>query len=232
MLLAIDTTGSACSSALYDGGLVLAQEHFGEKGHAEMLLPQIETLLQEAGRTMAEVSRIAVTTGPGSFTGVRVGIAAARGLALALGCPIIGLTSFEALAASILSHAGTANFPLKKGDKFGIVLDARRGQVYAQDFVFAGAGVMPSPLTEPEVVDIDDSALRFSDKDVTILGSGAGLVGAKVDSFFSHTDFQHVLARNFCSQIDSFAGVDPTPPVPLYLRDPDAKPGFSFLERG
>ena len=232
MLLAIDTTSTACSCALYDGALVAGLEHIEEKGHAELLLPQIEKLLTDAHLTIKQVTRIAVTTGPGSFTGVRVGIAAARGLALALDCPLVGLTSFEALAATVLLKADGKKFPLKTGSEFSIVFDARRDQVYMQTFVFEGAGVKPKPTTQPQALDISAASALFANTPSLVLGSGAKLVGGDDDGFFTGSDFQHILARNFCSYIDAFKVSDPTAPTPLYLRAPDAKPAFSFLTKG
>ena len=232
MLLAIDTTSTACSCALFDGALVAGLEHIEEKGHAELLLPQIENLLTDANHTIKQVTRIAVTTGPGSFTGVRVGIAAARGLALALDCPLVGLTSFEALAATVLLNADDKGFPLKVGDEFSIVFDARRDQVYMQSFVFEGAGVKPKSTTQPQALEVSAASVLFANSSALVLGSGAKLVGGVDGGYFAGSDFQHILARNFCSYIDAFAMSDPTVPTPLYLRAPDAKPAFSFLTKG
>src|SRR6266404_2143129 len=106
LLLAIDTAGPDCAVALArsgaDGGKILVRtsERIG-RGRAERLMPMIESALAEAGADFADLDRVAVTTGPGSFTGVRVGIAAARGLALALDIPAVGVRSLDALAFPI-----------------------------------------------------------------------------------------------------------------------------------
>ena len=111
LLLAIDTAGPDCGVALarLRGGdaeiLVSASERIG-RGHAERLMPMIEAALDAAQVTFAELTRIAVTTGPGSFTGVRIGIAAARGLALALDIPAVGVGSLEALAYPAVRAGG------------------------------------------------------------------------------------------------------------------------------
>ncbi len=231
MLLAIDTTSSACSCALYSDGLVASAEHFGEKGHAEMLIPQIRTMLADAGCEVEAITKIAVTTGPGSFTGVRVGIAAARGLALSLNCELVGLTSFEALASAVLAHANSAGFPLNKGEQFSCVIDARRDQVYVESFVFNGAGTAPTPLAEGAAMDIETAKTQFKKQPSLLLGGGAKLVGT-VNKFFDNDNFMHILAKNFCANVDLFVSKQDKPPVPLYLRAPDAKPAFSFLTGG
>lgn len=103
IVLAIDTAGVDCSAAVYDAqnSVVLAEvsETLG-KGHAERLMAMIDEALAKAGRDLREVSRIAVTVGPGSFTGIRVGVAAARGLALALGVECVGVSTLAVLAAT------------------------------------------------------------------------------------------------------------------------------------
>lgn len=226
MLLAIDTSSTACSCALWADGLVASKEHFGEKGHAELLLPQIAELLKDAECDIKQVSKIAVTTGPGSFTGVRVGIAAARGLALSLDCDLVGITSFDALAATLIAHQDNDTSPLTIGDKFSAVIDARRGQVYIQSFIFNGFGQRPEPLADGVAMDV--STAKELEQSF-LVGGGAKLLG-EVDAFFTSDDFEHILAKNFCQYVDMFATQN-TLPVPLYLRAPDAAPAFSFLKK-
>lgn len=119
MILAIDTSAGQCAIALL-GDRVWQRAEPMQRGHAEALFPMIDDLLAEANAAYADLTRIAVCTGPGSFTGIRVGVAAARGLSLGLGIPAIGITRFEALVQE---------------DRDGVVrLPGRQGQVYAQDF--------------------------------------------------------------------------------------------------
>jgi tRNA threonylcarbamoyladenosine biosynthesis protein TsaB len=231
MLLAIDTTSSACSCALYQGGFVASREHFGEKGHAEILLPQIEALLGEANCKITDVKKIVVTTGPGSFTGVRVGIAAARGLGLSLDCKLVGITSFEALAAAVMGSIDDNNTVLNIGQSFTAVIDARRGQVYFQSFVFAGKGVKPQPVGEGVAMDIDAAKEHFKNEPSIFVGGGAKLVGSGGE-LLTNENFQYILAKNFCANFGLFVGEGVKPPVPLYLRAPDAAPSFSFLNQG
>ncbi|MEL6997805.1 MAG: tRNA (adenosine(37)-N6)-threonylcarbamoyltransferase complex dimerization subunit type 1 TsaB [Pseudomonadota bacterium] len=121
MILAIDTSAGQCAVALVGDGRTIHSTEAMQRGHAEALFPMIDQVLSDAGADWSLVDRIAVCTGPGSFTGLRVGIAAARGLSLGLGVPAIGVTRFEALAAETALPAT-------------ITLPGRRGQIYRQSF--------------------------------------------------------------------------------------------------
>jgi len=108
-ILAFDTALGACSAAVWADGLVLARAFEPRsRGHAEALLPMIEAVLAEAGLRLDALDRLAVTVGPGSFAGTRVGLAAARGLALATGLPLVGVTTLEAVAFDLPAPAGSA----------------------------------------------------------------------------------------------------------------------------
>lgn len=98
MILAIDTSAGQCAVALLDGDDVWRDRAEMTRGHAEALFPMIESVMARAGAEIVDLTRIAVCTGPGSFTGLRVGIAAARGLALGRGIDAVGVTRFEALS--------------------------------------------------------------------------------------------------------------------------------------
>ena len=107
LILAIDTALDACAAAVLDtdASKVGAQESLPMKrGHAEALMPLIARVMRESGIGFAALDRIAVTTGPGSFTGLRVGLSAARGIALAAGRPAVGLTTLTAYAASVVGQ--------------------------------------------------------------------------------------------------------------------------------
>ncbi len=122
LILAFDTSAAQCAAALVYGDMVLAEKSEAmTKGQAERLFPLLEEVLVEGGKRWADLDRIAVCTGPGNFTGVRISVSAARGLALSLDIPAVGISAFEALAFG--SEGNTS-----------VVLDARRGQVYRQDF--------------------------------------------------------------------------------------------------
>src|SRR3989449_1869848 len=134
LILAIDTALEACAAAVLDtdAGELLAQEQLlMKRGHAEALMPMIARVMHSANLAFTALDRIAVTVGPGSFTGLRVGISAARGLALAAGRPAIGLSTLSAFAAP---HVAA-----RSGDTIIAAIDARNEQVYFQ--VFAPNGV-------------------------------------------------------------------------------------------
>ena len=124
-LLAIETAGSACSAAVARGPVVLAAERLAMRyGHAEALLPMIDRVVAASGVSRAALDGIAVALGPGGFTGIRVGLGAAQGIALALKARLIGVTSFAAVAALLPAGLGAAL----------VALDSRREDLYVQLF--------------------------------------------------------------------------------------------------
>jgi tRNA threonylcarbamoyl adenosine modification protein YeaZ len=151
-VLAFDTSAAHCAAALLlPDGRVLTRLEPMEKGQAERLMPLLEELLREAGLGWSDLTRLAVGTGPGNFTGVRISVATARGLALGLGIPAIGITRLEALAYG-LPHPIT------------VVEEARRGEVYVQGF-----GTETS-----EALLMDGSDLAHVVETAHVTGSAAG----------------------------------------------------------
>jgi len=124
-VLAFDTSAAQCAAALLSGDRLWERTEPMDKGQAERLFPMLEGMLAEAGLVWADLTLIAVGTGPGNFTGVRIAVAAARGLALSLGIPAIGVTRFEALAEGLPRPVT-------------VIEDARRGEVYVQRFAAGG----------------------------------------------------------------------------------------------
>ena len=124
LILAIDTALDACAAAVLDTGsgrLIAQASQAMKRGHAEALMPLIAAVMKEAGLPFAALDRVAVTTGPGSFTGLRVGLSAARGIALAANRPVVGLTTLSAYAAPVVGE----------DEKHPIIsaIDARHDQV-------------------------------------------------------------------------------------------------------
>lgn len=126
-ILAFDTSAAHCAAALLLPDGLLQRVEPMEKGQAERLVPMLEEQLCEAGLGWTDLKAIAVGTGPGNFTGVRIAVAAARGLALGLGIPAVGVTRLEALAYGLPRPVI-------------VVEDAKRGQVYVQLFTPEGPG--------------------------------------------------------------------------------------------
>lgn len=211
MLLALDTAQAGCSVSLWDGATQCAS-HFEalRRGHAEILFDRIGTCLAAASASYDDVTSILVTTGPGTFTGQRVGLAAARGLGLATKAPVIGITTFEAVAAGLI-HAGHAP------DLCHIIFDARRDEVYHQGFDLSGP--LPVALTEGAVMSIDAAKALVTTG--TMAGTGALLMANDLPVF---DGFETPDATRF-----GWLGQHVTPGPdrlarPVYLRAPDAKP--------
>lgn len=128
LILAFDTSAAHCAAALLSGDQILAEAwEEMDKGQAERLLPLCEALLAQAGHDWRDLAALAVGTGPGNFTGIRIAVAAARGLALSLGIPAIGVTRLESLAHGLPRPVT-------------VIEDARRGEAYVQTFTADGAG--------------------------------------------------------------------------------------------
>lgn len=222
LLLALDTAGPNCAVALAREGpaerlVILAStaERMG-RGHSERLMPMIEATLAHAGIFFADLDRIAVTTGPGSFTGVRVGIAAARALALSLGLGAVGIGSLAALLADILEEntKGTAV----------AVLDARRNEVYVRVQDIATAVV----LVEAAAMGVDElkAMLNKTAPPLILSGGAAPMIAgvlADADTRIAGTLEAPEIAAVAVLGISAEAV---SPPVPIYARGADAKPHF------
>ncbi|MEA1937730.1 MAG: tRNA (adenosine(37)-N6)-threonylcarbamoyltransferase complex dimerization subunit type 1 TsaB, partial [Pseudomonadota bacterium] len=125
-ILAFDTSISGCSAAALNDDTVLAGEQVRmERGQSEALIPMIERVLAEAGLAPADLDLIAVTHGPGAFTGLRIGLATARGLALALGIPAVGISTLETIARAVSADRDIYRLAL---------IDSKRAEIFAQGF--------------------------------------------------------------------------------------------------
>ncbi len=215
-VLAFDTCFGACSVAVMrsDSAQVITRVEQISTGHAERLIPMIGDVLSEAELELRAINRIAVTNGPGTFTGMRIGIAAARAFSLAHAIPIVSFTSLE-----VMAHDPT----IPQDADVVVAVDAHRGEIYAQKFA-RGAR---APMTPPELLSPDQIVtLSFGD-DVVTVGSGAPLVAvvAEAQRKSIRTEYpallpliQHVLTQSVLRAPDAQAL------KPLYLRAPDAKP--------
>ncbi|WP_244487434.1 MULTISPECIES: tRNA (adenosine(37)-N6)-threonylcarbamoyltransferase complex dimerization subunit type 1 TsaB [unclassified Aureimonas] len=216
MLLAIDTAGSRCSACLFDPKtrqvLARADPDIG-KGHAERLMDDVAGLLGEAGATYADLTRLAVVVGPGSFTGLRVGVAAVRGLSLALGLPALGVGTLEALAEP---HRG-GGLPVLA------VLDAKRGEIYAALHDSDGTEILEPTALAP--ADLPGFLAGFEEgASLIVTGSGASIAADALAGRWpvrampeAYVDIAAV-ARIAASREPGAV------PSPLYLRGADAKP--------
>jgi tRNA threonylcarbamoyladenosine biosynthesis protein TsaB len=217
LILAIDTALDACAAAVLDtsANKMLAQESQAMKrGHAEALMPLIARVMKESGIAFDALDRVASTTGPGSFTGLRVGLSAARGIALAAGKPVVGLTTLTAYAAPVVAENG--EYPIISA------IDARHDHVYFQ--VVSGNG---SPLIKPQVAPIAEAldASRFGTPH--LVGNAARILA---DRWLADTPPPLTIEPRPAPDIAWVAwlaaAVSPesSPAKPYYLRAPDAKP--------
>ncbi len=211
-ILAIDTANACCSAAVLDSEaetVFALSEEIG-RGHAERLMDMIGEVLADAGMPLVAMERIAVTVGPGSFTGLRVGMSVARGLGLVLGVPVVGITTLAALAEGVRDGIHPV----------AVALAARGDEVYAQAFAADG-----SPQGDPQVMLLDAFAATLS-PDVLLAGSAAPRLAAML-----HADPGAPSASADIAAVARLGCRAPEPdgaPVPLYLRPPDAKPQTRF----
>lgn len=220
-VLAIDTALAACSAAVLDvdrGGILAHESVPMERGHAEALVPMIARVMSDAGIDFADLDRIAVTIGPGSFTGLRVGVAAARGIALAASKPIVALTTLASFAAPHISADDTT--PLLSA------IDARNEQLYIQ---LVGRG--GRAIVAPRLAGLRETLRLASGTPTRIVGSGAGLIqaawptGIPAPLFVETTPAPDI---DWVARLGAVALDTTDEPKPLYLRNPDARPQDAF----
>jgi tRNA threonylcarbamoyladenosine biosynthesis protein TsaB len=219
-ILAIDTSFTACSAAVLLPGAAKPIQRFEPmaRGHAEELFPMIEAVMAEADCDFRELTKIAVTLGPGSFTGVRAGIAAARGIALAAGLPMVGATSLEVMARGCARRLDED----ERKCGFAVMYDARRGELYVQHFAKDGVAT-----GEPRIMDIVEAFASLPPSIALAVGSGAVLAAQEAQC---HGRPLSAALLGLLPEAGDLAviAIERSPsgePVsPLYLRLPDAKP--------
>ena len=220
LLLAIDTAGSNCSAAVARGDRVLAAECAAMRhGHVEALLPMIERVTAAAGLRPAQLDAVAATVGPGGFTGIRVGLAAAHGIALAAGARLLGVTGFAAVAAGVGAGDDGAGAVLL------VALDSRRDDLYVQLFaadratpLAAPAAVLPERLADHVAGLIGERPLLLAGDAVESAATALCRRGGVTASVHSAPDARGVIA----AARRQLSGGPPAGPVqPFYLRPPD-----------
>ncbi|MDO1580819.1 tRNA (adenosine(37)-N6)-threonylcarbamoyltransferase complex dimerization subunit type 1 TsaB [Rhizobium oryzicola] len=212
-VLAIDTAGVDCSAAVFctEQGRILSEitERIG-KGHAERLMAMIDEVLAAASLPLQSIARIGVTIGPGSFTGIRVGVATARGLALSLPAQAVGVVTLNAMARSHLDC--DVSRPVIAA------MDAKRSEIYAQAFGSDG-----KPLTEPQIVTLEALKALADQYQAEIIGTAAPLLRGE-PAATEPDRFDIATVARIAAEADDKA----LAPKPLYLRGPDAKPQDGF----
>jgi tRNA threonylcarbamoyladenosine biosynthesis protein TsaB len=216
-ILAVDTALGGCSVALLDGEKILA--HIFEamdRGHAERLAPMVDDAMKQAGVDFLSLDRLAVTTGPGTFTGQRVGLAFMRGLRLALHKPLTGITTLEAIAAAAQHETGSA--------KAAVIHDARREEAYL--LLRDGDAVIQEPVILPFRTAIE-RIRAFGPCAVAGTGAESAMEALGADFTLSAVRQPDAL---WVARLAQRLPAPNEAPGPLYLRAPDAKlPGGKVL---
>jgi tRNA threonylcarbamoyladenosine biosynthesis protein TsaB len=227
-LLALETATAACSPAVWCHDRVRARRFQAmDRGQAEALMPMVLAVLDEAGCGFAALDAVAVTVGPGAFTGLRIGLAAARGMALAADLPLLGVTTLEAVA-----HGAA---PARPGDSTLLVaLDSKRRDHYLQPFDGALAPLAPPAAVLPEAIEATLKQCLRPGRLAVVGDAAAKVVAALADSRSYRATLLAAPALPDAAVVARLAAVrlrsapprrwrEAPPPRPLYLRPPDAK---------
>ena len=222
LILAIDTALDACAAAVLDtdNARLLSRESLTmQRGHAEALMPLLADVMRASTLDFTALDRIVVTTGPGSFTGLRVGLSAARGIGLAAAKPVVGVTTLSAFAAPYV----------REGDETPIlsVIDARHDHVYYQ--LVAGNG---EAIVRPRVGSVDEAVEAARAGAPRLVGNAAELVAARWPALTPPplvVDQHGAPDIGWVAWLGAAATPQSAPARPLYLRPPDAKPPSNQL---
>lgn len=164
-ILALDTTTPTASAAVWNDGALLGQYTIQTNTHSTTILPMIESLMANLNLTVPELDAMAVSAGPGSFTGVRIGVATIKGLAFSHRIPCIGISSLEVLAWNLIGYKGI----------LCPVINARRGHVYSALFSADGVNA-PVRLADDDLISVADLAEKLRDINAPVYAAGDGYV--------------------------------------------------------
>jgi tRNA threonylcarbamoyladenosine biosynthesis protein TsaB len=216
-ILAIDTALGSCSVCVIEEGRPLPLSMDSEDmttGHAEAIMPMIERVMQQVDGGFPSLARVAVSIGPGSFTGLRIGIAAARAIGLAAGIPVVGVSTLSAYAA-----------PLINASESGVIavgIDARHGAVFFQAFTSAGRTIVL-----PRVISVKEAGRAIGSGPVRLAGSGAAALAVETMALglkASIADLRAAPEILWIARLGLSADPAAAPAKPLYLRPPGATP--------
>ena len=215
-VLAIDSALGACSAAVWDQAVLSGQQRIMSRGHVEELIPMVQAVVIDSGLEFAQLGLIAVSIGPGSFTGLRAGLAAARGLGLALNIPVHGVTTLEAVAAAVVHRqTGTpSNATL-------VALETKRADIYVQKFDSRGVA-QSEPLAQ-----LPSAAKDLLTENTCLCGDAASRVFAELSETLRASvnhlfDIERPDARDI-AEIAARRMSDPVLAEPLYIHPPAAK---------
>ena len=200
-VLVLDAAGRACQAAIYSNGQCRAHRNPEMTyGQAEWLIPVVQEVAAEAECLLSDLTAVITTVGPGSFTGLRVGIAAAKGFGIAANCPVVGVTSLSAWAFSKIVELGQP-VGLDPATGLRVILDSRRGDAFVQDFDLTG-----QILNEPRILPVDQAS---AENEMHLIGDLVSDQPAPA------------LAGIYAAAISTEHQM---PAHPVYLRDADAVP--------
>jgi tRNA threonylcarbamoyladenosine biosynthesis protein TsaB len=219
-ILAMDTATTACSVALWSNGAIVSHR-LSEipRGQAEALAPMLAAVLDDANVDAGDLDLLAVTVGPGAFTGLRIGLAMARAMALAVAVPCFGLTTTEVIAHAVFENT-RPNTPLL------VAIDSKRSDIYVQIFSKLGHAACEPQAVEPEKL---DQCLSNISGSIAIVGDATPVVIAalsekNIDAFpINAPGIPDAWALATLAARRWKIGDSLTMPAPLYLRPPDAK---------
>lgn len=209
-ILSLDTTTGICSVAVFNDGKIIAEKiEQGASKQAERIVPMVEEILLENKLGYKDFSHFVCTMGPGSFTGVRIGMSAIKGMAIASKIPLIGVNTLETICYSTaIKHKG----------KILSVLNALRGEVYAQ--MFDSKNI--KPITEPQLINIENLESFGNSADV-IAGNCPEIVGDIFTGKIITEKINPSAGAASCVAAIRIADNKAEPANPLYIRKPDAK---------
>lgn len=216
-ILAIDTALSATSACVLEAGAAEAEASESiamARGHSEALLPLVDRIMARVDGGFEALSRIAVTVGPGSFTGLRIGIAAARAIGIACKVPVVGVSTLAALAAPLIVE--------QKPGEIAAAIDARHGNIFLAVFDHDGRVIRPPLMTA-----VRDAARLLEPGRLRLVGSGAPMLAieaAAAGHIVELAGRDTVPDILYVARLGLLADPLTTPARPLYLKAPDAKP--------
>jgi tRNA threonylcarbamoyladenosine biosynthesis protein TsaB len=216
-VLALDTSAGACSAAVLIDGRCVQRLRELSRGHAEVLMPMVVKVMAEAACAFDDLTFVAVTVGPGAFTGLRIGLASARGIALAAGIACVGVTTLEAIAEAADQRA--ADRPILAA------LDSGRGDMYAQLFVTG------RPAEKPLVRSLDSIVARFLRQPIALAGAAAPAIATALRSAGGDAIVLGIPGYPTAARVAAVAGRrwaagdrSRSFPSPLYLSSPAVGP--------
>ncbi|MBL8587423.1 MAG: tRNA (adenosine(37)-N6)-threonylcarbamoyltransferase complex dimerization subunit type 1 TsaB [Methylobacteriaceae bacterium] len=216
-ILAIDTALGATAACVMQAGADApesAESILMQRGHAEALMPLVARVLALVEGGLASIDRIAVTVGPGSFTGIRVGVAAARALGLARGVPVVGVSTLSALAAPLIAD--------RQPGLVAVAIDARHGNIFVQAYASGGR-----TLLSPRLAGAREAMRALGAGPVRVAGSGAPALAAEAWHMGLKAEIVGPIEAPdiaYVARLGLLADPAAAPARPLYLKAPDAKP--------